>query len=49
METSSFEEITTDSGDAAYEVHLTKTDGTEVTVTFDKNLAYVSTEAGRGK
>ena len=43
------EEISTDSGDAAYEVHLTKTDGTHVTVKFDKNLAYVSTETGRGK
>jgi uncharacterized membrane protein YkoI len=43
------EEVSTDSGDAAYEVHLKKPDGTEVTVKFDKNLAYVSTEDGRGK
>jgi uncharacterized membrane protein YkoI len=43
------DEVSTDSGDAAYEVHLTKSDGTEVTVKFDKNLAYVSTETGRGK
>lgn len=43
------EEVSTDSGDAAYEVHLKKADGTEVTVKFDKNLAYVSTEDGRGK
>ena len=41
--------VTTDSGDAAYEVHLTKTGGTEVTVKFDKNLKFVNVEAGRGK
>jgi uncharacterized membrane protein YkoI len=43
------DEITTDSGDAAYEVHLTKSDNTEVTVKFDKNLKFVKVEAGRGK
>jgi uncharacterized membrane protein YkoI len=41
--------VTTDSGDAAYEVHLTKADGTEVTAKFDKNLAFVAVEDGRGK
>lgn len=43
------DEISTDSGDAAYEVHLTKADGTDVTAKFDKNLAFVNVEAGRGK
>jgi hypothetical protein len=43
------EEVTTDSGDAAYEVHISKSDGSEVTVKFDKNLTYVATEDGRGK
>ena len=43
------EEVTTDSGDAAFEVHLKKADGTEVTAKFDKNLTFVSTEDGRGK
>ena len=45
----SVDAVTTDSGDAAYEVHLTKTDGTEVTVKFDKNLTFVNVETGRGK
>ncbi|MGN6607166.1 MAG: PepSY domain-containing protein [Jatrophihabitans sp.] len=43
------EQVSTDSGDAAYEVHLRKSDGSEVTVKFDKDLAYVATEDGRGK
>ena len=43
------DEISTDSGDAAYEVHLTKANGTDVTAKFDKNLAFVNVEAGRGK
>lgn len=43
------DEVTTDSGDAAYEVHLTKSDGTDVTVKFDKNLKFVNVESGRGK
>ena len=30
--------VETDAGDAAYEAHMTKADGTEVTVKFDKNL-----------
>lgn len=41
--------VTSDSGDAAYEVHLTKSDGTEATVKFDKNLKFVNVETGRGK
>lgn len=43
------EAVTTDSGDAAYEVHLTKADGTHVTAKFDKNLTFVTVENGRGK
>ena len=41
--------IETDSGDAVYEAHMTKADGTEVTVKFDKNLAVTGVEAGMGK
>jgi uncharacterized membrane protein YkoI len=43
------EDVTTDSGDAAYEVHLKKADGTDVTAKFDKNLAFVAVEDGHGK
>lgn len=38
----------TDSGGAAYEVHLTKADGSHVTVKFDSNLAVTATEDGFG-
>jgi len=41
--------VETDSGDAAYEVHLTKSDGTEATVKFDKNLNVTALETGMGK
>ncbi len=41
--------VETDSGDAAYEAHMTKADGTEVTVKFDKNLNVTGTETGMGK
>jgi uncharacterized membrane protein YkoI len=41
--------VSTDSGDAAYEVHMTKADGTHVTVKFDKNLKFVGVEDGMGK
>ena len=41
--------VETDSGDATYEAHMTKADGTEVTVKFDKNLAVTGVEAGMGK
>ena len=40
--------IETDAGDAAYEVHMTKSDGTKVTVKFDENLAVVRVEDGMG-
>ena len=41
--------VETDSGDAAYEAHMTKADGTQVTVKFDKNLAVKAVEDGMGK
>ncbi len=41
--------VETDAGDAAYEVHMTKTDGSEVTVKFDKSLKVIGTETGMGK
>jgi uncharacterized membrane protein YkoI len=41
--------VETDSGDATYEAHMTKADGTEVTVKFDKDLAVTGVEAGMGK
>src|SRR5215470_15871859 len=36
--------IETDAGDAAYEVHMTKSDGTLVTVKFDQNLKVTKVE-----
>jgi len=41
--------VETDSGDAAYEAHMTKSDGSHVTVKFDKSLAVTSVEDGMGK
>jgi hypothetical protein len=41
--------VETDAGDATYEAHMTKADGTEVTVKFDKNLNVTAVEAGMGK
>ena len=41
--------VETDSGDATYEAHMTKADGTEVTVKFDKNLKVTAVEAGMGR
>src|SRR5262245_11286528 len=41
--------IETDAGDAAYEVHMTKADGSQVTVKFDKNLKVIKVEAGMGE
>ncbi len=40
--------IETDAGDGAYEAHMTKADGSLVTVKFDKNLAVTKVEAGMG-
>ena len=39
----------TDSGDAAYEVHVTKSDGSQVTVKFDSSLNETGVESGMGK
>ncbi len=41
--------IETDSGDAAYEVHMSKADGSLVTVKFDKALKFVAVEPGMGR
>lgn len=41
--------VETDSGDAAYEVHMTDKDGQPVTVKFDKTLKFVAVEDGMGK
>jgi hypothetical protein len=41
--------VETDAGDGAYEAHMTKADGSGVTVKFDKNLAVTSVETGMGK
>jgi uncharacterized membrane protein YkoI len=38
----------TDADGAAYEVHMTKSDGTEVTVKLDSNFAVTGTVDGRG-
>lgn len=40
--------IETDGDGAAYEAHMTKADGTEITVKFDKNLAVTATQEGMG-
>ncbi|HKC29919.1 MAG TPA: hypothetical protein VKB75_18035, partial [Jatrophihabitans sp.] len=41
--------VETDAGDAAYEVHMQKSDGSLVTVKFDKNLKQTGVEDGMGK
>jgi hypothetical protein len=40
--------IETDADGAAYEAHMTRADGSEVTVKFDKNLAVTATQDGMG-
>lgn len=40
--------VETDAGDAAYEAHMTKADGTEVTVKFDQDLKVTKVESGMG-
>ncbi|MDT4997707.1 MAG: hypothetical protein QOD45_1775 [Pseudonocardiales bacterium] len=40
--------IETDAGDGAFEAHMTKADGTEVTVKFDSNLKVIKVETGMG-
>jgi hypothetical protein len=41
--------VETDSGDAAYEAHMTRADGTQVTVKFDKSFKVTGVEDGMGK
>jgi hypothetical protein len=41
--------VETDAGDGAYEAHLTKSDGTEVTVKLDKSFTVAGIEDGMGK
>jgi hypothetical protein len=41
--------VESDAGDGAFEAHMTKADGSEVTVKFDKNLKVTGVEAGMGK
>jgi len=40
--------IETDAGDGVYEAHMTKADGSLVTVKFDKNLKVTKVESGMG-
>lgn len=40
--------VETDAGDAAYEAHMQKADGTLVTVKFDKDLDVVEVQDGMG-
>ena len=40
--------IETDAGDGVYEAHMTKADGSLVTVKFDKNLKVTKVESGIG-
>ncbi len=40
--------VETDAGDGAYEAHMTRADGSLVTVKFDKNLAVTKVETGMG-
>lgn len=41
--------VETDAGDAAYEVHMTKADGTLVTVKLETSMAVVTVQDGMGK
>lgn len=41
--------VETDAGDAAYEVHMKKADGSLVTVKFNKDLSLKGVEDGMGK
>lgn len=41
--------VETDAGDAAYEAHMTTSDGTPVTVKMDKNFSVTAVEDGMGK
>jgi uncharacterized membrane protein YkoI len=41
--------VETDAGDGAYEAHMTKSDGSEVTVKLDKDFNVTRVEGGMGK
>jgi hypothetical protein len=41
--------IETDAGDGRYEAHMTKADGSMVTVKFDENLKVIKVEPGMGE
>jgi hypothetical protein len=41
--------VETDAGDGVYEAHMTKADGTLVTVKLDKNFKVTAVEAGMGR
>jgi hypothetical protein len=41
--------VETDSGDASYEVHVTTSDGSQVTVKFDSGLEETGVESGMGR
>lgn len=41
--------VETDAGDATYEAHMTKADGTAATVKFDASLNVTNVEAGMGQ
>jgi hypothetical protein len=41
--------VESDAGDAAFEAHMTKADGSLVTVKFDKNLKVIRVEDGMGE
>ncbi|MFL6137785.1 MAG: hypothetical protein ACJ74O_08310 [Frankiaceae bacterium] len=41
--------VETDAGDAAYEAHLTKADGTLATVKLDKSFKVIRVESGMGR
>jgi len=40
--------VVSDAGDGSYEAHMTKADGSVVTVKFDKSLAVTTVEPGMG-
>lgn len=40
--------VETDAGDGVYEAHMTKADGSRVTVKFDKDLKVIKVEDGMG-
>ena len=41
--------VETDAGDATYEAHMTKADGTAATVKFDASLNVTKVETGMGQ